>query len=35
MSYNIPEFVTEPVNLDSHKAWRLLKRGKKGQFQYE
>ena len=35
MSYNIPEFVTEPVELDSHKAWRLLKRGKKNQFQYE
>ena len=35
MSYNIPEFVTKPVDLDSHKAWRLLKRGKKGQFQYD
>ena len=35
MSYNIPEFVTEPVNLNSHKAWRLLKRGKKGQFKFE
>lgn len=35
MSYNIPEFVTEPVNMNSHKAWRLLKRGKKGQFKFE
>ncbi len=33
-SFNIPEFVTEPVPLNSHKAWRLLKRGKKAQFQY-
>ena len=35
MSYNIPEFVTQPVDLNSHKAWRLLKRGKKESFRYE
>ena len=34
MSHNIPEFVTEPVALDSHKAWRLLKRGKKQPLKY-
>lgn len=34
MSYNIPEFVTAPVAFDHHKAWRLLKRGKKIPFQY-
>ena len=33
-SFNIPEFVTEPVSLNSHKAWRLLRRGKKEQFNY-
>ena len=35
MSYNIPEFVIEPVDFDSHKAWRLLRRGKKEQFMYK
>ena len=35
MSYNIPEFITKPVGLSSHKAWRLLRRGKKEQFKYE
>lgn len=35
MSYNIPEFVTEPVAFDSHKAWRLLKREKKEQVTYK
>jgi len=34
MSYNIPEFITAPVSLDSHKAWSLLKRGKKQSLQY-
>ena len=34
MSYNIPEFVTTPVTLDSHKARRLLKREKREQLQY-
>ena len=34
MSYNIPEFITAPIGLDSHKAWRLLKRGKKQSLQY-
>ena len=34
MSYNLPEFITAPVDFDSHKAWRLLKRGKKQPFKY-
>lgn len=34
MSFNIPEFITEPVALDSHKAWRLLRREKKETFKY-
>ena len=34
MSYNIPEFITEPVDLDSHRAWRLLKKGKRQPLKY-
>ena len=34
-SYNIPEFVSGPVDFDHHKAWRLLKRGKKTSFKYK
>ena len=33
-SYNIPEFISGPVGLDHHKAWRLLKRNKKEQVKY-
>lgn len=33
-SYNIPEFISGPVGLDHHKAWRLLKRKKREQVKY-
>ncbi len=35
MSFNIPEFITKPVSFDHHKAWRLLRSGKKTSFKYK
>ena len=35
LSFNIPEFVTEPVRFDSHKAWRKLRSHKREQFGYQ
>ena len=35
MSYNIPEFITTPVDIDSHKAWKMLKSMKRERFSFQ